>query len=133
VATKNKSTKKATKKEFTFKYVIPDHIQDCYVNGAFGGVTPRNEISMHLFCERHPIPKNIKHKIKADGSLSKEELREVGGDVVRIIQSSVIMDEHTAIAVRDWLNDRLKYFESLREKDEKAIKKKPSKKSGKKK
>ena len=115
--------KKTTKKEFTFKYVIPDHIQDCYVNGAFGGVTPRNEIGMHLFCERHPIPKNIKHKIKADGTLSKEEIREVGGDVVRIIQSSVIMDENTAMAIRDWLNDRIKLLESLRDKDKKGNKK----------
>jgi len=39
------ATKKGTtKKEFTFKYIIPDHIQDCYVNGAFGGVTPTRKI-----------------------------------------------------------------------------------------
>jgi len=112
-----------TKKEFTFKYVIPDHIQDCYVNGAFGGVTPRNEISMHLFCERHPIPKTVKHKIKADGTLSNEESREIGGDVIRIIQSSVIMDEGTAIAIRDWLNERLKHLENLRSEDKKGKKK----------
>jgi hypothetical protein len=117
------ATKKGTtKKEFTFKYIIPDHIQDCYVNGAFGGVTPRNEISMHLFCERHPIPKNIKHKIKADGTLSDEISTEIGGDVVRIIQSSVIMDEGTAIAIRDWLSDRIKFLESLRHKDKKGSK-----------
>ena len=129
MAAKKKGT---AKKEFTFKYIIPDHIQDCYVNGAFGGVTPRNEISMHLFCERHPIPKNIKHTINSDGSLSEKILIEQGGDAVRIIQSSVIMDENTAIAVRDWLNGRLKHLESLREKDKKATKK-PTKKSGKKK
>jgi hypothetical protein len=118
------ATKKGmTKKEFTFKYVIPDHIQDCYVNGAFGGVTPRNEISMHLFCERHPIPKNIKYKVKADGTLSDEISTEKGGDVVRIIQSSVIMDENTAMAIRDWLNDRIKLLESLRDKDKKGNKK----------
>jgi len=91
------ATKKGTtKKEFTFKY--------------------------HLFCERHPIPKNIKHKIKADGTLSDEISTEIGGDVARIIQSSVIMDEGTAIAIRDWLNDRIKFLESLRHKDKKGSK-----------
>jgi hypothetical protein len=78
---------------------------------------------MHLFCERHPIPKNIKHKVKADGTLSDEISTEKGGDVVRIIQSSVIMDENTAIAIRDWLNDRIKFLESLRDKDKKGNKK----------
>ena len=124
MATKKKATpRKATIKEFTFKYVIPDHIQDCYVNGAYGGLTPRNEISMHLFCERHPIPKTIKHKVNPDGSLSKEISTEIGGNVVRLIQSSVIMDEHTAIAIRDWLSDRINQIGDLKDKGKKGKKK----------
>ena len=40
-----------------FKYVIPENLPDCYINGVFGGVTPRGEIHAHFFSERNPIPK----------------------------------------------------------------------------
>ena len=30
--------------EITFRYVCPEDLRDLYVNGIYGGVTPRNEI-----------------------------------------------------------------------------------------
>lgn len=92
------------KKRFAFKYVIPEHLRDCYVNGAWGGVTPRKEIHMHLYSERTPIPKEIIHYINKDGTISKKGAQIKGGDVVRLIQSSAIMDVGAAVAIRDWLN-----------------------------
>lgn len=83
------------------------------MNGAFGGITPRNELSMHLFSERHPIPKNVKHKVNKDGTLSDEIITLKDGDAVRLIQSSVILDVTTAIAIRNWLDDRIKSIETL--------------------
>jgi hypothetical protein len=105
------SKNKKETKEFSFKYVIPDHIRDCHINGAYGGVTPRNEIAMHLFNERHPIPKLETHKIKADGTLSDEKVLTKGGDAVRLIQASVIMNVETAKAICDWLNSKIKFIE----------------------
>jgi len=92
------------KKKFTFKYVIPEHLRDCYVNGAWGGVTPRKEIHLHLYSERLPIPKEIIYDINKDGTIGKKEAQIKGGDMVRLIQSSVIMDVGAAVAIRDWLN-----------------------------
>jgi hypothetical protein len=116
-----KNVKQNRKKpEFTFKYVIPENLQDCYVNGAYGGVTPRNEISMHMYCERLPIPKTISHKINSNGSLSKERIETKGGNIVRLVQSSVVMDVGTAVAIRDWLDEKVKFIEEKEKADKKS-------------
>jgi hypothetical protein len=58
---------------------------------------------MHLYSERHPIPKSVIHKINKDGNPDKTGKTVVGGDVVRLIQASVVMNVDTAIALRDFL------------------------------
>ena len=100
-----------------FKYVIPDHITDNYVNGVFGGTTPREEIHMHFFSERNPIPKAFTIERTEKDNLPKEIEVIKGGDVVRLIQASIIMDKTTAVSIRNWLNDRINFLESAEEKD----------------
>lgn len=106
--------------KLTFKYVYPENLRDLYVNGCWGGVTPRKEIHLHLFSERHPIPKSITHEIdKNTMSLGKEIAKEEGGNIVRLIQTSVIMDLSTAIAVRDWIDDKIKAIQTMNEEENK--------------
>lgn len=102
---------KKTGKKLQFKYVYPDDLRDFYVNGAWGGTTPRNEIYMHLYSERQAIPKNITYKVLNDKSLGEAEATS-GANVVRLIQSSVVMDANTAIALRDWLDKMIKAVET---------------------
>ena len=101
-------------RKITFKYVYPEDLRDLYVNGIFGGVTPRKEIYAHLYSERHPIPKKVVHRVEKDGTLGPEEEIEKGGDVVRFVQASIIMDLPTAVAFRDWINGRIKYLETIK-------------------
>lgn len=103
------------KGKITFKYVYPEDLRDLYVNGLFGGVTPRKEIYAHLYSERHPIPKKVVHSVENNGTLGPEEEIEKGGDVVRFVQTSIIMDLQTAISFRDWLNGRIEYIETTRD------------------
>lgn len=98
-------------KELKFKYVIPDHISDCYVNGLWGGVTPRDEINMHFYSERHPIPKEAIYRMAETSTTSEQSEEPVfGGDVVRLIQASIIMDLNTAIGIREWLDDKISFI-----------------------
>lgn len=104
--------KKKDRKEVTFKYVYPSDLRDHYINGAWGGVTPRNEIHMHLYSERQPIPKEATYEVKKDGTTGDPtKPPETGGDIVRLIQTSAIMDVDTAIRIRDWLNKFIKHIE----------------------
>lgn len=112
---KPKTQKKET---FTLKYIIPDDLKDYYVNGVYGGVTPLNQISMHLFSERRPIPLSSTHTINKDGSLSKNKEQKYGADAIRLVQSSVVMDVSSAKAIRGWLDNKIKFIEKAEEKKE---------------
>lgn len=105
-------SKKPKKKTVKYKYVIPDHIQDCHITGAWGGLFQNGNFHMHLFNERPPIPKQVTVQHDEDGSAS-EVKAETGGDVVRLIQSSIIMDIGTAVSIRDWLDRMIKRFEEV--------------------
>lgn len=94
-------------KQITFKYVHPADLRDLYVNGLWGGVTPRGEIYTHFYSERHPIPKKAVHTIREDGTFNPTGEIESGGDAVRLIQASICMDMQTAIAFRDWLTNQI--------------------------
>jgi len=101
------SDKESVADSLKFKYVIPDHLQDCYVNGLWGAITPRNEVAIHFFSERLPIPNNETYKL-TNGNLSPTPIeRKSGGDVVRLVQSSLIMDITTAISLKTWLDNQL--------------------------
>lgn len=97
-------------KNITFKYVYPDNLPDLYVNGLCGGTTPRKEIYIHFYSERLPIPKTISYELGENKKVGKLESIEQGGDVVRLVQSSLVLDVKTAIEFRDWLDRRIKFI-----------------------
>lgn len=101
---------KAKKKTVKIKYVIPDHIKDCYVNGAWGSISDMGKLHMHLYDERPAIPTDITMEVSEDGSTKEIEVM-AGGDLVRLIQSSIVMEIPTAIAIRNWLNGMIESFE----------------------
>jgi len=108
-------------KKLKYKYVIPENLPDCYINGAFGGITPRNEIHVHFFSERNPIPKEAVVEFEEKNGSMKNVSEITGGDVVRLVQASLVMDVDTAIRIKNWLDDRIdninKTIESKKPKD----------------
>ena len=102
--------KKPSKKMVKFKYVIPDHIKDCHVSGVWGGLINNGMLHMHFFNERPPIPNHITVEVDKEGATS-EISKDTGGDIVRLIQASLIMDMGTANALREWLDRTIKSFE----------------------
>lgn len=106
--------------KITFKYVYPEDLRDLYINGLFGGVTPRKEIYAHLYSERHPIPKTVIHGINKNGTLGPEINVDKGGDIVRFVQTSIVMDLKTAISFRNWLDDRIKFVQEIKDEENDA-------------
>lgn len=76
-----------------------------YVDGVFGGVSPRGVIHMALFSERFPIPQTIVHEV-VGGKLGTEVERRGREGVVRDVEVSVIMRPDTAVAVARWLLEK---------------------------
>ena len=94
--------------KITFRYIVPEHIQDSFISGVYGGINPKNMIWANLFTEAQPMPDEETYKIK-DG-IFVDQLnpdRVVRGDIVRKVQSSLVMDIETAITFRDWLTLRI--------------------------
>lgn len=104
------------KQQIKIKYVIPDNMHDCYVNGAYGGISQRGEIHIHFYSERVPIPKSVTYTIDEQNKtlVQNGEAYDFGGDVLRLIQSSIVMDINTAISIRDWLDDKIKVINKER-------------------
>jgi len=107
--------------KITFKYIYPEDLRDLYVNGLFGGVTPRKEIYAHFYSERHPIPKTVVHDInKKNGTLGPQIDVDQGGDIVRFIQASIVMDLKTAISFRNWLDGRIEFVQQSKDEEKNA-------------
>ena len=78
---------------------------------------------MHLYSERQPIPKKVLYKIREDGTLDEENMEiEFGGDIIRYIQASIVMNIQTAISIRDWLTKMIEHAQkaTIGKEDEKS-------------
>lgn len=100
--------KKTTNSELKIKYVVPDHLQDCFVNGVYGGLTGRGYLHLNFFSEKTSLPiTDIIEIVDGDSQQPKAENQTRESDITRLIQSSVTMDINTAISVRDWLDGKI--------------------------
>lgn len=118
-------------KKLKYKYVVPENLPDYYINGAFGGITPRNEIHVHFFSERNPIPKEAVVEFEEKDGSVKNVSEKMGGDVVRLVQASLVMDIDTATRIRNWFDDRIDNLNKQIETKNKKPKKPEKKKKGK--
>jgi hypothetical protein len=98
---------KKESKNIKFKYVFPEGLRDLYVNGVYGGLTFENKIVMHLFSERTPIPEEETYSLAPEGNLGEKINAKTGGDVIRLVQCTAIMEPGTAQALINWLQDKL--------------------------
>jgi hypothetical protein len=102
-------------KQITFKYVTPSNCRDLHVNGAYGSFDQAGNIHMALFNERRAIPSVVTNTVDESGRLGPTQSESFDADVIRTIQVSTIMDLKTAIAIRDWLDDKIKKAAEMRE------------------
>lgn len=106
-----------------YKYKFPDDYNPKYVNGVYGGITPKGEIWANFFLERTGIPITQTHEVKKEHIEGKEIMR-VGKEIreeiepkdfdtqfIRFLQTGVIMNYQTAKAVHEWLDRHIKTLE----------------------
>lgn len=94
-------------KEIKFKYVIPENMKDCHVNGAWGTTDLSDNVYVALYYERQPIPKTVEHNfLEKTGTPGSVKVNSPC-DVVRTVQASCVMSVGTAKALADWLNEKV--------------------------
>ena len=97
-----------------FHFGKASSFRDIFVDGAFGGITPRGYIQMSVYNERQAIPQKLAYRIKEDGTLGDElvDEREAKQGYFREIEANLIMDVDTAQAVMFWLAGKIEQLRS---------------------
>lgn len=109
--------KRENEMSVTFKYKFADNYNPVYVNGAYGGVSPRGEIIANFFLERLPLPNSVTHKVDENGIVGeiideRNNPRDLNKSFIRFVQSGIVVNIETAKQIRDWLDKHIKLLEN---------------------
>lgn len=91
-----------------FHYLKSNAFRVLHVDGVYGGISPDGKINLSVYNQRRPIPKKITHEL--EGNILGDEItekRESKQGVIRELEANLVMDATTAIALRDWLNEKI--------------------------
>ena len=91
------------------KYVFSDEYNPHYINGAYGGAGSNEEVIIHFYQERFPVPRTSTLSIY-NGVITEEFLTE-GTDLIRYVQSGIVMKLETARMIHSWLGSILSIAE----------------------
>lgn len=108
--------KKPQNNTIKYKYIFKDDYNTKYANGAYGGVTPRGEISVNFYCERQALPKEHIHSIDENGNLgeiSKVDPPDNSSTFVRVVDQGIIINLQTAKDIVKWLQTKIDIIESI--------------------
>lgn len=94
-------TTKATSVEI--HYLKTGNYRTYHADGAFGGITPKGNIYLELFLERHVTPRKVRYELTEDGVLGAPLETEGKSGVVREIECGLILDLATAVTLHDFL------------------------------
>lgn len=114
------------KRKDTVKFIhqFPDNYRILPVNGAWGGITSRGDLVMHLFVEHTKVPQEEIQIVKEDGSFVpvRKESEEI--EVLRVMQTGVMMNREQAVSMARWMLDKVEKFEHVIKVEKKKLKKK---------
>ena len=92
--------------EITFDFVRSQHFRVVHSNGAWGGITPHQELSVTFFSERGALPDHVTHSITSEG-LGPEIERSATRNIQRECEVEVLMSMQEAVNLHRWLGSRI--------------------------
>ena len=119
-----RKAKKTLPDTIRFHYLKSNFFRVIHVDGAHGGITPRGQIQMALFSDRHPIPQQTVQRVTEEGTLGDEirQERVEREGIVREVEVEAIMTLDTGRTLVKWLEDKVHTLEKLRPKVESSAK-----------
>ena len=90
---------KKNPKEIVFYYEKTPQYRTVNADGAYGGMTPTNQVNLSFYSTRNYIPKSVTHQVYEDGTLSKnpiEEHPESKKGIIREVEFGVYMNKQSA-------------------------------------
>jgi hypothetical protein len=98
--------------QLAVSYVKSNFFRVIHADGAWGGVSPFGDIHIAFYSERAAIPDSSKVIVsQKTGQVSEEHI--ATSELVREVESDVVVDLGTAIRIRAWLDDKIKGLQLL--------------------
>ena len=96
-----------------FDYIKSNFFRVVHADGVFGGVTPTLGIHMDVFSQRSPIPKEVVHEVKPDGTMGEEIVseRDVRDAIVREVEVGIVFNLAMAKRMVEWLSAKVQFLE----------------------
>ena len=83
------------------------------VTGVYGGLTTNGLINANFFNERAVLPDSQMVEVNEDGVIIGKPIDKKDGDIMRELQSGLLMDVNTARVIIRWLESKIKDLERL--------------------
>lgn len=97
-----------TQNTLEFKYKFPDDYAPAYVNGCYGGKSPKGEIVINFFSERFPIPNSETFELSEEGRLGERiGVKPEAMPMIRTVPCGIVMSEESAREIYVWLGNVL--------------------------
>jgi hypothetical protein len=105
-------------KKIRFKYVFDERYDPVYISGAMGGITPKQDIVVNFFFERHPVPYSETYTLDKKGMLAEKVSSEPLHDdetyqFIRTIKSGVVLNLQTARELKIFLEHHIRLLEEI--------------------
>lgn len=86
-----------------------------HADGVWGGITPQGQMAFTFYSERMPIPQQLTHEVREDGSLGSEVAGSRVGRtaIVREAEVCVYMNPEVARAFQAFIGDQLAKIDEL--------------------
>ena len=88
------------------RFIKSSQFRVIYVEGAYGGLSPRGRISFALYNERTPIPRATEVGLDQAGKF-EETLTDSRTGIVREVEAQVTMGIEEAAELARWLSERV--------------------------
>ena len=93
--------------QITFEFVRSPQFRVVHSNGAWGGITLNQELSVTFYSERAALPQRVSHHVASDGVVGPEVKREGTFNIQRECEIEVLMSMQNAVNLHRWLGNRI--------------------------
>ena len=96
----------------TFEFDRSPFFRVVHSNGVWGGITPRQELSISFFSERWPTPRRVTHTL-TEGGLGPETKRDGSSNILRECEVEVLMSMEDAVVLHGWIGEKIEQWRKI--------------------
>ena len=102
-------TARKRQEQISFEFARSPFFRVVHSNGAWGGLTPHQELSVTFYSERSSLPQRITHEMTPQGKLGREVSRNDTnkGSIHRECEVEVLMSMSEAVNLHQWIGTKI--------------------------